>query len=272
MNSFISRVKRITNEIDRGDNKLMPIRSSQYCTGQYIIPDSTPISEYGNIIHQNSVETEDFYNFSVDNNSQIAETVNLSEDEMLPLVVDNTKQSIDIQSKDSPISSNITFPIGLGIRGDLNETETDGASADETDSESDDGLMEKLLFVERSIYTDKNCFAENCYESGKMSKLEYDVYCKWNNWLSDEFNVRPDAYIYLRCYPNVNYDRIEKRNRSGEENIPIEYLEILHDKHDKWMAKEKERIPVMTIDALQNFKDPEVMMKIVEDIYYFVKE
>ena len=132
--------------------------------------------------------------------------------------------------------------------------------------------MEKLLFVERSIYTDKNCFAENCYESGKMSKLEYDVYCKWNNWLSDEFDVRPDAYIYLRCYPNVNYDRIEKRNRSGEENIPIEYLQTLHDKHDKWMAKEKEKIPVLTIDALQNFKDPEVMMKIVEDIYYFVKE
>ena len=134
-----------------------------------------------------------------------------------------------------------------------------------------DNSMEKLMLVERSIYTDKNCFAENCYESGTMTKLEYDVYCKWNNWLSDEFNVRPDAYIYLRCFPNVNSDRIAKRSRDGESNIPIEYLEILHNKHEKWMAKEKESIPVLTIDALEDFNDPEVMDRIVEDIYNFVK-
>lgn len=148
------------------------------------------------------------------------------------------------------------------------------------DSDTDDELpelvdtnpkMEKLLFVERSIYTDKNCFAENCFESGNMSKLEYDVYCKWNEWLSSEFRVRPDAYIYLRCFPNVNHDRISKRNRKGEENIPLEYLQILHEKHEKWMAKEKETIPILTIDALQNFKDPEVMAKIAEEIYYFVR-
>ena len=130
--------------------------------------------------------------------------------------------------------------------------------------------MDKMLFVERSIYTDKHCFAENCYESGKMTKLEYDVYCKWNEWLSGEFNVRPDAYIYLRCCPNVNSDRIAKRSRDGENNIPIEYLEILHNKHDKWMAKEKETIPVLTIDALKDFNDPEVMDKIFEELYNFV--
>ena len=33
----------------------------------------------------------------------------------------------------------------------------------------------KILFVERSVYTDKHCFAENCYESGKMNKIEYDI-------------------------------------------------------------------------------------------------
>ena len=43
--------------------------------------------------------------------------------------------------------------------------------------------MKKILFVERSIYTDRHCFAKLCYESGKMTKLEYDVYCKWNDWL-----------------------------------------------------------------------------------------
>lgn len=151
-----------------------------------------------------------------------------------------------------------------------NYSDTDDEMPELVDVEHDN-RMEKLLFVERSIYTDKNCFAENCYENGNMSKLEYDVYCKWNEWLSNEFRVRPDAYIYLRCFPNVNHDRITKRNREGEENIPIEYLQILHEKHEKWMAKEKESVPVLTIDALQDFKDPKVMEKIAEEIFYFVR-
>ena len=130
---------------------------------------------------------------------------------------------------------------------------------------------ESLIFAERSIYTDKRCFAELCYENGKMTKLEYDVYCRWNNWLSEEFAMKPDAYIYLRCYPNVNHDRIEERSREGEGNIPIEYLQALHDKHDSWMAEEKETIPVFTIDSTENFKDKKVMEKIIGELVDFVK-
>ena len=129
---------------------------------------------------------------------------------------------------------------------DDNYSDTDDEMPELVDIEQDN-RMEKLLFV------------------------EYDVYCKWNEWLSNEFRVRPDAYIYLRCFPNVNHDRISKRNREGEENIPIEYLQILHDKHEQWMAREKETVPVLTIDALQNFNDPVVMERIAEEIFYFVR-
>ena len=34
----------------------------------------------------------------------------------------------------------------------------------------------------KKYYTDKNCFAETVM-SGTMTN-KYDVYCKWNNWLS----------------------------------------------------------------------------------------
>lgn len=133
--------------------------------------------------------------------------------------------------------------------------------------------MKKLLFVERSIYTDRHCFAKLCYESGKMTKLEYDIYCKWNDWLSQQFNVTPDVYIYLRCEPTINEARVKERARSSEENIPIEYLKALHEKHDEWMGFEKDHgIPVYVIDAAQNFKDPVVMDKIFEELYEFLKE
>jgi deoxyadenosine/deoxycytidine kinase len=128
------------------------------------------------------------------------------------------------------------------------------------------------VFVERSIYTDYHCFAKLCYQSGKMTKLEYDIYCKWNDWLSTQFNVMPDVYIYLRCEPNINDIRVKERARSSEEHIPIEYLEALHEKHDEWLNFEKEKgVPVYVIDATQNFKDPLVMDKIFEELFVFLK-
>ena len=131
--------------------------------------------------------------------------------------------------------------------------------------------FEPLLFVERSIYTDRNAFALNCYESGKMTKMEYDIYCKWNDWLSTQFNLRPSAYIYLRCNPNVNYERIAKRNRDGEENIPLDYLENIHQKHETWMQKEFESVPVLTIDATEDFTTDEAMEDIVSKLHNFIE-
>lgn len=130
--------------------------------------------------------------------------------------------------------------------------------------------LKPALICERSVYTDRHVFARNCYESGKMTKLEYDVYCKWNDWLSDKFNLRPNAYIYLRCNPNINYERIEKRSRDGEENIPLEYLQNIHKKHDEWMAKEKETIPVFTIDVTEDFTSKKRMTEIFDELYDFI--
>ena len=52
-----------------------------------------------------------------------------------------------------------------------------------------------INIVERSVFTDKYCFAKNCYESGKMTKIEYDTYCRWNDWLVNHFNVIPNGSI-----------------------------------------------------------------------------
>ena len=127
-----------------------------------------------------------------------------------------------------------------------------------------------LVLAERSIYTDRFCFAKNCYDNGNMTKLEYDVYCKWNDWLSNKFKLRPNAYIYLRCLPEENILRIKKRSRDGECDIPKKYLEMLHNLHDEWMGNEKKTIPVLTIDAMQNFHDETVMNKIFEEVNDFI--
>ncbi len=105
----------------------------------------------------------------------------------------------------------------------------------------------KYKFIERSIYTDRNCFALNCYETGKINKMEWEIYIDWFNWLSNSFDVKPDGYIYLRVKPDICLERINKRNRQEESGIPIEYLDNIHIKHDNWLLNDK-KIPVLVLD------------------------
>ena len=90
----------------------------------------------------------------------------------------------------------------------------------------------KLIIVERSIWTDKNVFAKMLYDDGKISKLEYNIYLKW----FDEFSklINHSLNIYIKTKPEVAFDRVKKRNRSGE-TIPLEYLQKCHKYHNEWL-------------------------------------
>ena len=123
-----------------------------------------------------------------------------------------------------------------------------------------------IFFAERSVFTDKYCFAENLHESGKINKIEWEIYTRWHGWLVDNFNVKPDAYIYLRTDPKISFERIKKRSREGEDCIPLEYLEELHHKHEKWMADERTKMPVVTLDVTEDFTNDARMMDFVEEI------
>ena len=111
---------------------------------------------------------------------------------------------------------------------------------------------EPSTIVERSIFTDRNVFAKTCYESGKMNNIEWTDYNSWFDWLADTFDVKPKGYIYLRATPEVSYERIKKRCRSGEETIPFEYLKELHNKHEKWLMDEPN---VLVLDVDMDFEN-----------------
>jgi len=89
-----------------------------------------------------------------------------------------------------------------------------------------------IIFTERSIYTDKNVFAQMLYDFKKMTNIEFLIYTKWFNEFSDIIeNIKS---VYIRTLPEVCFNRVLKRSRSGE-NIPIEYLKDCHYYHDIWL-------------------------------------
>lgn len=91
-----------------------------------------------------------------------------------------------------------------------------------------------FIFCERSIFTDKNVFAKLLYQDFKINEIEYKIYNMWFDSFSKDF-LNP-IKIYIKTEPEVCYQRILKRSRTGEENICKEYLTRCHEAHDEWLV------------------------------------
>ena len=118
-----------------------------------------------------------------------------------------------------------------------------------------------IIFTERSIFTDKNVFAQMLFDDNKIDKLHYDIYLKWFNEFIDD--IPPIHVIYLKTTPEISYERVKKRAREGEEVIGVEYLKRCCEYHDKWL--EKENNIYIIIDGNKNiYKDDNLDLSYLE--------
>lgn len=92
-----------------------------------------------------------------------------------------------------------------------------------------------LLFVERSIFTDRNVFMNTLFQKGKLKEIEHKMYMDWFNWISDKFLKYSFKFVYLFLSTEKCYERIKKRSRDAENIIEYDYLELLNQKHDEWL-------------------------------------
>lgn len=132
--------------------------------------------------------------------------------------------------------------------------------------------------LERSVFSDRYCFAKNCYEMGLMSALEWQLYKDWFSWLVEGYTIKPTGFIYLQTDPEVCYDRLVKRNRSEEQSVSLDYLQKLHDKHEQWLINKHEvadylaDIPVLVLQCNKEFeKHPEEQQAHIDKIVKFFK-
>ena len=131
--------------------------------------------------------------------------------------------------------------------------------------------IEGINIIERSIYTDMNCFASLAHYNGHIQELEWKLYNKWFNWLDNSFDVKADGYIYIRTDPQISYNRIAKRSRTEESSIPFKYLEQVHQKHQQWLNSTK--TPVLILDGNQEFENNNVIINTwKEDINTFIEK
>ena len=129
-------------------------------------------------------------------------------------------------------------------------------------------------FVERSVYTDKNVFTTLNYENGNIGEIELKVYEDWFKVLTEKFDVGPSGFIYLKTSPETCFQRIKKRSRSGESDIPLEYLEQLDILHTIWLEDEKKKgVKVLEIDVSEDYiESPEKQEEMFRKIKDFIEK
>ena len=100
----------------------------------------------------------------------------------------------------------------------------------------------EIIITERSLTTDKHVFCQMLYDTDLIEDIEFTIYNKW----FEEFNILENIqYVYLKTDPEISYERVIKRSRSGE-TIPLSYLINCSHYHDTWLSNEKD---VLMINA-----------------------
>ena len=108
----------------------------------------------------------------------------------------------------------------------------------------------KYILCERSLEADNQIFAKMLKNDDKMEEVEYEIYEYFYKTRKQNMNL--DAVVYIDASPSVCIERINKRNRDGETNISIEYLEDCKNYHDDWLINNDNQLKILHIDTNMN--------------------
>ncbi len=119
---------------------------------------------------------------------------------------------------------------------------------------------------DRTIYEDAYIFAANLYKSKLMTERDYYNYRS----LFDSMILHvkaPDLLIYLKADIPKLVGQIEKRGRTYETAMRIDYLKNLNSHYEEWIGNYKEgKLLIVDVNELDFVERPEDFSFIVEKI------
>ena len=123
---------------------------------------------------------------------------------------------------------------------------------------------DSIIISERCLNTDRYVFAKMLYDSGKLEDVEYQIYLNWFDHFSNMQKIQ--KVIYLKTKPEICFNRISKRNRDGESNISLEYLDNCHEYHEDMIKNIKDE--TLVIDSN---KDTDIDKSIIDEWIELIK-
>ena len=121
--------------------------------------------------------------------------------------------------------------------------------------------------IDRSIYEDAEIFARAALNLGTISERDFQTYRRMFDLVVGRL-PSPDLLILLKAPVEVLMDRIKARAREMESGITADYLVLLENFYDEWMAA-FDFCPVLTIrtDDLDFVHEPKHMDTVVNRIH-----
>jgi deoxyadenosine/deoxycytidine kinase len=106
-----------------------------------------------------------------------------------------------------------------------------------------------------------------------MKEVEWAIYNEWFNLLTKRIGEDSDGFIYMRTTPGTCLKRLQKRARSEEKTVDLDYLQQIHERHEEWLnpKDEKQNSNVLILECDEDFEKNEERQKImVKQIEEFV--
>jgi len=126
-------------------------------------------------------------------------------------------------------------------------------------------MMKPIVLFERDPLVAHHIFAETLVEDGHIHPMEMEIY---REMYRRKFHWVPDYTVYIRTPPELCLERIHQRNRTSEGGIPLDYLQKLHDHHERLFI-DKAHLYEGRVIVIDGSQSPE---KVAQDLWASLHE
>ncbi|XP_059051588.1 deoxynucleoside kinase-like [Achroia grisella] len=109
-----------------------------------------------------------------------------------------------------------------------------------------------VKMFERSVQNSRYCFVENARRHKFLEEPQFHVLNSWYEFVEKNLDINLDLIVYLKTSPQVVWERMLKRGRAEESEVPLEYLQQVHESYENWINSPDIGCEVLTIDADRN--------------------
>ena len=121
------------------------------------------------------------------------------------------------------------------------------------------------IIQDRTIFEDACIFAPNLHNKGLMSDRDFNNYRELFDLMMSLVKL-PDLMIYIRSSISNLVEQIQKRGRSYEQSIQIDYLQGLNDLYEEWIKTDTGPLLIVDGDTCKFGNDPKAFQTITDRI------